>query len=386
MATHVYLARWVWNTTETKWEAPLRTQCTGAIDFRSNTQCGTAGGTGGWGFFSYPTTVTISGSTYLGVDFASINNTRKTAINNNLGVTLTINESLDRVINKLLTANGVADGSTKWRPLKIGKDRKVNISFAGLQLGIGSVQDDEAGFLASMEVRKSDYARMRSSGVPLSELRKWNGKLGLIVPPEFVNDGSDPPETIISDDFNRANQALDTGGIWTEVIPTNWTVTSNQVTVGTANIGALARHNTALSSDNHKASVDATAFGTNGTIGAAIRCSTDASPNQDFYVGIYSGGASNNHSIRKVVNATATELGTPSTVTVSLPDTTETEASGSTLTIRHNGTFVQSLTDTSITGNLRCGLYLRRVGDTLDNFTASDLPVAAGRSWGYILG
>lgn len=390
MAIHVYLARWIWNATELLWEFPLRAQCVGSLDLRSITQCGTSGGTGGWGMFAYPSTVSITGSTYLGSDFGNLNTTRRNAINNNLSVSLTANESLDKVINKLLTLNGVADGSTKWRPLRIGKTRAVDIRFASQLIGIGTVEDDQAEFLASMAARKADYARLKAGGVPIEVLRKWNGydlikywgsrdtsKLANIVPTEYINDGSDPPETTISDDFNRANEALDTGGTWVEVAPTNWTVTSNQVEHGTATINASARHATALSSDDHKCSVSVVALnasGSNGVAGAEARVSTDASPNNDFYAICLTAAASLNCVFRKCVNGTVTDLDTTTTVTKSLPDTVEIECVDSTMVSRFNGVQQHNFTDTSITGNLYCGLYCRRAtGDKLDDFSAEDV-------------
>lgn len=381
MATHVYLARWVWNAAETVWQAPLPS--IGALDLRSLTECGTQGGAGGLGLFAYPSTVSISGATYLGADFAALNTTRRNALNNGLGVNLTANESLDRVINKLLMENADPGGQTKWRPLRIGKSREVQIWFAGQSLGIGTVQDDEAGFIASLDARKADYARAKLSGVPIEALRKWNGydlikywgsrdssKLSLIVPADSINDGSDPPETTISDNFNRANEALDTGGVWVEVSPTDWTVTSNQVVYGSATATALARHATALSSDDHKASVSVTAIGASGLVGAAARSSTDAAPNHDTYI---VGLGATSVIFRKIVNGSATDLDTSKSVTPSVPDTIEIECNNSTMISRFNGVQQHNFTDTSLTGNLYCGLYMRRTTDALDDFNAQDL-------------
>lgn len=333
-----------------------------------------------FGLFAYPTTVSISGSSYLGVDFASLNNTRRNALNNNLGVSLTTNESLDRVINKLLTLNGDAAGSTKWRPLRIGKDRTIDIRFAGLSLGSGTVQDDQAEFLTSLEVRKADYTRMRGT-VPLAELRKWNGydlikywgsrdnpaHLAAIVPPEFIDDGSDPPETTISDDFSG------TLANWTQVQGT-WAIASGGAQTSTAGVLNFMRHNTALSSDDHKASVDTAAHGTNGTMGPAVRCSADADPNEDYYSARMD--AAGNIEFAKVVNGTLTGLDTTKTVTASTPDTIEVECNDSALVSRFNGVTQNNFTDTSLTGNLRCGAVSRRSGDRIDNFTAEDLVLA----------
>lgn len=388
MATHVYLARWVWNATEVRWESPLRAQCIGALDLRSNTQCGTIGGTGAWGMFAYPSTVSVSGSTYLGSDFGNLNTTRRNAINNNLGVNLTANESLDKVINKLLTLNGDVTGSAKWKPLRIGKTRAVDIRFAGQSIGIGTVQDDQAEFLASLGVRKADYARQKASGVPIEILRKWNGydlikywgsrdssKLPNIVPPEFVNDGSDPPETTISDDFNRANGGI--GANWTNVVGT-FNISSNQVVLSAAAL-AMCRHNTALSGDDHKASVSITAINTsNGAVGATARNSADASPNNDCYL-VRAAYAGPNIEFSKVVNGGVTALDSSQAITVSVPDTIEIEVNNSSMISRFNGALHHNFTDTSITGELRCGIHLRRTSDALDDFSAEDLAVAAAR-------
>jgi hypothetical protein len=89
----------------------------------------------------------------------------------------------------------------------------------------------------------------------------------------------------------------------------------------------------------------------------------------------------------KIVNGTPTVLDTNKSVTRSLPDTIEIECSGSTMVSRFNGATQHNFTDTSLTGNLQCGIATRRAADVVDDFSAEDLgtkaPVPQHPAWRY---
>ena len=108
------------------------------------------------------------------------------------------------------------------------------------------------------------------------------------------------------------------------------------------------------------------------------RNSTDASPNHDLYYFriAYGGTPSPGLEFAKVVNGTITLIDTVRSITVTLPDTLEIQCNDSAMVSRLNGATEHNFTDTAITGNLRCGMTLRRTTDAVDDFSAEDLVLA----------
>lgn len=87
--------------------------------------------------------------------------------------------------------------------------------------------------------------------------------------------------------------------------------------------------------------------------------------------------------LNKIVTGTLTVLGSVILVVASIPDTIKITVAGSSLEAFFNGVSKSALTDTSITGNLFCGLYGRGDGTTppeFDDWSAEDFiaPSPAG--------
>lgn len=239
MARHTYLAQWVWNTAEGWWEAPLRAQCTGSIDLRSNAQCGTAVTPLGYGLFTYPAQVTIAGSLYFGVDNFRISLAKRSTLNSMLGVTV-VNRDTDLIIKELLVDLADPTGQTRWRPIRVGADKRLKFGMSGVVLADETVGDLHPAFENTLAVRHADYRRAKIAGEPLTNLRKWTGydlrkygvSLDRLLDAQDRADGSEAPATVISDNFNRANESLDVGP-WNEVVA-DWSVTGNQAVIAAA--------------------------------------------------------------------------------------------------------------------------------------------------------
>jgi uncharacterized protein YodC (DUF2158 family) len=185
---------------------------------------------------------------------------------------------------------------------------------------------------------------------------------------------------------------------WTEVLNNSVVASQKWQTGGSAGSAYEARAEHDLATDNHYAqgivNVVNSTVATDNFIGLLIRHSAAARTAYQFQNRSGSGGAT--EKIRKIVATTITEL------LSEVGDVTMTdvlmrfEANGSTLTGYKAGVPVMTLTDTAITGFVRCGVY-GQLGNAavafpnLDNFEAGDLvapgaePAFAGRRVVYRL-
>jgi len=191
------------------------------------------------------------------------------------------------------------------------------------------------------------------------------------VKPERVKDipGRLKHETTITDDFNRADGAIGSsseGWSWTNVAGTA-TVSSNRWTAETADglrfFGYPARAESDLSSADHYA--EGTVYPTASGGGAA--CVRFNSAANTYYA---AGGRASNGEIIKRVAGTITVIA-GSTFAVTSGTVVRVIVNGSTVDFWRNGVSATSVTDTSITGNLRTGLA-GKLSAQIDNFSASD--------------
>jgi hypothetical protein len=206
--------------------------------------------------------------------------------------------------------------------------------------------------------------------------------------------GDLPPETTITESFNTSDGSTlgpdlswsefkhDSPGVTTAA--DTWEVVGNQATptstMGTT--GNSARADSALSGDDHYAQTQVAGIGSgteNAQIGVACRmvsgalCDTwyVARALQIFDIA----------DVIKNVGDAITTLGTgPYNITTTgLPKLIKLEADGSTLSFWFDGVLLDSITDTSITGNTRCGIFGYESPDTpgtaalADSFEAADL-------------
>lgn len=176
----------------------------------------------------------------------------------------------------------------------------------------------------------------------------------------------------ITEDWNTADQdSPDVDLNWTEVVG-DWDVVSNKIRlISTAGAYSLrAEHD--LDSADHYAQADVTWSATANRGGTAVRFAAAA---ETFYNGF---GIANtdNAVIRKTVAGTPTDLASVARTIGAETLLVRTEVSGSSLKLFIAGVEVTSVTDTSITGNLRTGLYGTHPAGTtqeFDNFQAGDL-------------
>ena len=183
-----------------------------------------------------------------------------------------------------------------------------------------------------------------------------------------------PRATIITESFNKANNGLGPDLSWTNVDGV-WGVTDNEADMRTTGGSARsARAESDLSSDDHYAQIDVTALGSgaNGALrGSACRFAAAA---ETLYTAfLYQ--LNDNIYLQKYIDGVETNLDNHA-VALSIPDTVKVQADGTTIKAFFNAGEEISLTDPSISGNLRCGLTGYSDGDynaRQDNFEAADL-------------
>jgi hypothetical protein len=190
------------------------------------------------------------------------------------------------------------------------------------------------------------------------------------------------PETTLNETFNTADSTtLGPVYTWTEytadVEIDRFEVAGNQVACDTlGGADQAARANADLSGANHYAQLNVTALGAGGNnvwMGAAVRFSS--SVHTCYFASIRQ--VNDTNAIYKIVAGVSTELGTPASVTVSLPAIVKCQADGTTLKSYWDGAETESITDSAIdgvtVGGLRCGIQ---------GFNAfGDLTNATGDSW-----
>ena len=189
------------------------------------------------------------------------------------------------------------------------------------------------------------------------------------------------PETTITESFNKADS--DTLGpdlSWTEIAGDADVVSNQYRTTTTAN-PVYARANSDLSSDDHYAQAVAGANDDASHYGGVI-FRKDSTATLTFYFTSMAWGEDRSRLYKKVADAD-TELGFVSrTFSSGTTYTTKGQADGSTIKALIGGVEDVSVTDTAITGNLRCGLgsYVGSGYVTFDSFEAADLTGGGGGS------
>ncbi|MCA9414210.1 MAG: hypothetical protein KC944_23565, partial [Candidatus Omnitrophica bacterium] len=180
------------------------------------------------------------------------------------------------------------------------------------------------------------------------------------------------PSTTYTDDFNRASL----GAGWTSVYRT-WSISSNRITHAGGVSGtqsASVRYESDLSSDDHYSQVDyTTTTDPQGYTSALCRFSTGSST----YYEMLSREASSLRLIRKWVSGSATTLDQDTGGTAP-PQTMYVSADGSTIIGKEDGSTIFTVTDTAISGNLRCGIGSHPNNPTTgDNFVCEDILVSS---------
>lgn len=178
-----------------------------------------------------------------------------------------------------------------------------------------------------------------------------------------------------SDDFNRANETLETSA--------NWTCSSNNVAKVTSNrVGAdvgteMSAKCPDQSSADHYTQVSnvASSWGSFATIRMA---------DKDNYIGMRANGTA--YEVFKRVASSFTSLGSYST-TPSAGDTLYLEGSGNSITFKLNGTIRVTATESAGNTNTRQGFNMRNnTPEMCDDFSAGSLAAAASPNYLTLLG
>jgi len=275
---------------------------------------------------------------YLGGSLDEVSTTVKSKIESKLGVTLK-ETTTRRMFAECLLVHGREDG-TRWKPLRVQRDGKYRVWLGGK--------------------------------TPLWEANTLAG-------------GSS-----IADTFNRADSDLDGSTssdaqfIWSEVLGTGFTVASNQCS-STSNSGELeARAQFDLATDDHYAQVALVSLDTsaNAQGGPVCRFAAAASTYYFHRAVIVASSSLNDHRLSKSIAGSITDLATDATDVVN-GEVLKVQADADQISAYRNGTLlIGPVTDTSIAGNLRCGLWALTSGAVtaiFDSFEAGDL-AAAGLS------
>jgi hypothetical protein len=243
---------------------------------------------------------------------------------------------------------------------------------------------------------QGNYGKIHNKGKGAKTAAKWlevqRRKLGLtasqamdlLIPPGLAKQPPRRPTTTIQDDFNReddygALSASAEGWPWSE--QTGFGIVGEAATFITG--AAMGRAETDLSSDDHYAQVDIV---TMPSIGLIVRATTDNvfDGTNSYYSYVAGTSPTNPTRLYKTVNNSTLAIdggGGVGGASIDAGKTLRLQCDGSTLTGYVDGQQSIQITDTAVTGNLRCGLRGIVSGSQVDNFVAADLvpPAAAGK-------
>ncbi|MBY0513091.1 MAG: hypothetical protein K2P78_04170 [Gemmataceae bacterium] len=289
--------------------------------------------------------------------------------------------TLRAVVASLLTDGSDPDGLDFARPLLPTSQMTLELHAGGSVLSVPFAWGGSHTNLIRTLIRKEFAALWQAEQDARRDFRLSRKVLGALclkyrigsdqwrefVPPALQGDvpGPLPPETTITESFDKADGAgLGPDLTWTEVSGA-WRTDGNRGGKS-ANTGAvqLARADADLSSADHYAQAKVVLNSTYG--GPACRCPSAAT--MTFYVAFAGSPAY----IAKFVAGTQTNLTTGGGTTTN--DVLQIRANGSTISARVNGSQILTTTDTSIAGNLRCGLELfYATAGNFEDFQAADL-------------
>jgi hypothetical protein len=379
----------------------------------------------------YPAARTIAGATYLGNDFAAtLTLAQRTALRNALSIgTAFTATTFGAIVAEILGAKSDPTNSVRAKPVLPNTAGNIEVILAGVvafrraftgtgDAHWGQIQAVEQADYRSVRTRCLAFASaingatqgdgslaarlitgfalankvtwataqstlatvytqkyLRYLGGLVRKYATWSIARQQFIPAGLNDEGELPPQTTLTDDFNRA----DSGTMGTASGGFSWTqygagmgIGSNRLVTNSLSFG-WGRAESDLSSADHTAQIDIINFHTtvDGAGSGAVRY--DASANTCYFGVVYSG--SPQYQLYKVVSGGATQIAS-ATGTATPPITVKTGAVGSTITIYQSGVSVLSTTDTSITGNLRTGVNTysgNNVGHGIfDNFQGDD--------------
>lgn len=395
--TEVYLAQWQWDTSNplTPFWSPPAPGAIGCLDLRSIPEMARVGGVPqGWGIFTYPAPVVIPGALALGDNLNTpLSPVARATIRIRLGLLRPlVTDSLTDVLWEVLTTQSDPTGLLHGKPLMPDLQGTLELRLGGFSVikskPFSFAEPEGQGVLT---VLQEDYRRIRQERLGTSFADTHKHLLGALVqrfglprqqfiPDDLPDEGMLEPHTIITDSFNRANNLVlgssSEGWSWTEQTGT-WEVFSNKAAGSSGSLNTARAEQDLNTADQYSQGGCTDPGGTPQLLGPCVRFHA---VDTTFYLGAHRNSATDpTYRLLKAVNAVYTALGSVADTAPGTGEITDKMSSnGSTQEFTSGGTVRITLTDTSITGNLRTGMFCQLANHTIDNFEASDLNPAPG--------
>jgi hypothetical protein len=386
-----FLGPWVWNATDACWQPPAG--AIGSVDLRPLAAQGAPGPTAtGQGLFALPDGSPSPGAGYLtlGSNLAgTVSNANRTAWNTRLGTTANqfTNNQLQTYIGETLTRQADAAGANRAKPVMPTRQGNLEVflgsstpvlrrAFQGtadaawgpiqqaLREGYRAVRAyclvraafwENQGFPLLAAYWAAKYKRFL--GAMLLKYRAWNLTRADLIPTDLPDEGDLPPDTTVSDNFDRANSTTTLGSDWTPVSGSTWGISSNAgYLVTNTTVPPDAFYNvSALSDPDMYAESNLTGFANaEGGWGVMIR-RHGTSATRTFYFGGPRRLAAGY--ISKEVAGVMTDGVHQGATTNSGTQLWRLDVNGTTLTLYQDGVSRATGTDTSIDGTSVGGLY-----------------------------
>ena len=356
------------------------------LSFRTRDQAGNPGIRPGYLIVAYDTPQNHPNLLlHLGTDVERLlTAVERDAFRTTIGATISPTSNLVDAVGELLfnSINSDPTGLTKHKPVGCGRETGVHIELAGIKPRGKNFfieepySESHPAALNAREVFKADYSRLRD-GVALGrhdlaslqrmvgdKMLRMFGRMGDdllpgLLPPQYVMEGWARPATSVEDNFDRADSTT-LGSAWVEVV-TNLQIFNKRLFSARddpSNTVTFARFNSDLSSANHETQGNFH-METNTDIGGpAVRCSSDASPNHDFYGGGHAQFASQDQ-IVMVQNGTLSNLQTNAQTRAGGVVTAKLKQDSADLLTCDVAGNVITVTDSTITGNLQGGFFAK---------------------------
>jgi hypothetical protein len=389
-----FLGPWTWNATDACWQPPAG--AVGSVDLRPLAAQGTPGPTAtGQGLFALPDGSPSPGAGYLtlGSNLAgNVSVANRSAWNTRLGTTggQFTNNQLQTYIGETLTRQADAAGATRAKPVMpdgpnlrvfLGSSTPVySRAFQGtadaawgpiqtvLREGYREVRRycllraeffDNQGFPLLAAYWRAKYRRFL--GARLLRYRAWGLTRADLIPTDLPDEGDLPPETTLTDSFDRTDSASSLGSSsegwsWTPVTSSTWGISSNEgymVSASVVPIDAFA--NSALSDPDMYAEAALSGPGAGeGEWGLMVRRHGTSATRTFYYGGPRRLAAGY---ISKVVAGVLTSGFLSGSTTNSGTQTWKLDVNGTTLTLYQDGVSRATGTDSAIDGTSVGGLY-----------------------------
>lgn len=371
------------------WHAPEGT--VGLLDLRALDGSGV-------GFFATDAPLADSDYTAFGdgkatLDAIGLDDAARKAFAGLLGIDAMASATLLDAVWDAMTIHADPEGATRTKPLMPTSGGAINLHLAGFKRSqpMAKVPTDSPHWDKIQRVIHADCraieARCRDAATQKERdlYRRWlgfqsrkyaldaAGCKALLIPADLAKVDPLPPETTITDNFNRSGSTL--GANWTTrayfSLTDELTTDGSVATPGAEDNGCAADHNTALSGDDHYVqAVFTIAAGDNQQWVTARRIG-------DGTVTHYEGGRDVDAGMWKIRSAIAGVSSTLGSYIVGNPTgvTARLTVDGSDLVLKVAGVDRITVSDANITGNLYCGLS-HYDGGLWDDFEAADLAAA----------